>query len=103
MDSEEGEGGDYMEDVTNPPPFLDLGEEPGRAEEEWGRHKLRRPGGSGAKVASDIELVEEEVHREPGRGREGVRGGTAGARAAVPSPVLLLLLLLPFQGRAKLR
>lgn len=83
------EGGDDYEDVTNPPPFLDLGDGGRRKEESWGGNKYERE-----EVVNDIELVEEN-DREAGRyGKGRRRPGSSAAPPCAPWPLLGLLLLL---------
>ena len=95
------EDGDSMyEDVTSPPPYLDLGDGRERTEEvdAWSKHNFRKE--QDATDFNDIEIVEEEERLDKGgRGRGLIRnnkeerGRTGGSSSLIPPPISLLLLL----------
>jgi len=97
-DTEEGDG--VYEDITSPPPYLDLGDGRKRKEEEdlWSKHNLKKEEEDAANL-NDIEIVEEEEDSgERLRGRirgEGRRTGGCSLLLPPPLPILLLLLTLP--------
>ena len=101
------EDGDSMyEDVTSPPPYLDLGDGRERTEEvdAWSKHNFRKE--QDATDFNDIEIVEEEERLDKGgRGRGLIRNNkeerrrTGGSSSLLPPPIsllLLLVLLFPF-------
>ena len=98
LDAEEGDE-DMYEDITSPPPYLDLGDGRKRKEEEdlWSKHNKKE---HDATNLNDIELVEEEDDsgsrlrdkRIRGRG-ESQRTRTGGCSLNLPPPLPLLLLL----------
>jgi len=96
------EDGDSMyEDVTSPPPYLDLGDGRERNEEKmdaWSKHNFRKE--QDAADFNDIEIVEEEERLDKGgRGRGLIRNNkeerrrTGGSSSLLPPPISLLLLL----------
>ena len=96
-DTEEGDG--VYEDITSPPPYLDLGDGRKRKEEEnlWSNHNFnKKDEQDAASNLNDIEIVEEEDSRDRGRGRirEKEDRRTGGCSLLVPPPLPLLLLLL---------
>ena len=96
-DTEEGDG--VYEDITSPPPYLDLGDGRKRKEEEnlWSNHNFnKKDEHDAASNLNDIEIVEEEDSRDRGRGRirEKEDRRTGGCSLLVPPPLPLLLLLL---------
>ena len=99
LDTEEGDE-DMYEDITSPPPYLDLGDGRKRKEEEdlWSKHNLKKEEEDAANL-NDIEIVEEEEDSgERLRGRirgEGRRTGGCSLLLPPPLPILLLLLTLP--------
>ena len=95
------EDGDSMyEDVTSPPPYLDLGDGRQRNKEvdAWSKHNFRKE--QDATDFNDIEIVEEEERLDKGgRGRGLIRNNkeerrrTGGSSSLLPPPISLLLLL----------
>ena len=95
------EDGDSMyEDVTSPPPYLDLGDGRERTKEvdAWSKHNFRKE--QDATDFNDIEIVEEEERLDKGgRGRGLIRNNkeerrrTGGSSSLLPPPISLLLLL----------
>ena len=107
------EDGDSMyEDVTSPPPYLDLGDGRERTEEvdAWSKHNFRKE--QDATDFNDIEIVEEEERLDKGgRGRGLIRNNkeerrrTGGSSSLLPPPIsllLLLVLLFPFLFQSSL-
>ena len=103
MDSTFGdteEGDDTYEDITSPPPYLDLGDGRRRKEEAdlWSKHNFRKEQDD----FNDFEIVEEDKvdSRDRGGGRTRAEGSegrrTGGCSVLVPPPLFLLLLLLAF-------
>ena len=97
-DTEEGDG--VYEDITSPPPYLDLGDGRKRKQEEvdvWPNHNFKQEKEQDAADLNDIEIVEEEKEESRERGRGRIRGQgsrTGGSSLLVPPPLHLLLLLL---------
>ena len=97
-DTEEGD--DTYEDITSPPPYLDLGDGRRRKEEAdlWSKHNFRKEQDD----FNDFEIVEEDKvdSRDRGGGRTRAEGSegrrTGGCSVLVPPPLALLLLLLAF-------
>ena len=96
LDTEEGDE-DMYEDITSPPPYLDLGDGRRRKEEEdlWSKHNKKE---DDATNLNDIEIVEEEddsgskLRDKRIRGK-GERTRTGGCSLNLPPPLPLLLLL----------
>lgn len=102
--SDDTEGGeeDYLnEDVTNPPPYLDLGEEHGKHsfwpdKEETDRVNPKFEWETTVRENDEIKFVEEE-EEEGNRGKQrdsGTNRGRTGSGSIVPSSSYSLLLLL---------
>ena len=97
-DTEEGD--DAYEDITSPPPYLDLGDGRRRKEEAdlWSKHNFRKEQDD----FNDFEIVEEDKvdSRDRGSGRTRAEGSegrrTGGCSVLAPPPLFLLLLLLAF-------
>ena len=97
-DTEEGD--DAYEDITSPPPYLDLGDGRRRKEEAdlWSKHNFRKEQDD----FNDFEIVEEDKvdSRDRGSGKTRAEGSegrrTGGCSVLVPPPLFLLLLLLAF-------
>ena len=93
-DTEPGDGGRDGEDITEPPPFLDL-ESPERGHEATHRHKFDRDRGRyqrpGHADATDITIVDDTESSRPPKTTGGA--GSLGSSCCHLVPVLLVIFL----------